>query len=164
MSRIHKIKFEGQSENFIINDANEDAENAFAYGDGAEALAPASSAFGVGTQASTEGAHVTGTYNLIDNEHKYLHIVGNGSSDIRSNAHTLDKNGNAWFSGNISGQINGEEISLASLKNLCNTLHNYISTVEKNFSETVIDSLGLVCEENGGIISFAIIPNEQGEE
>lgn len=32
---------------------------------------------------------------------KYAHIVGNGSDDNRSNAHTLDWNGNAWFQGDI---------------------------------------------------------------
>lgn len=36
------------------------------------------------------------------NEFKYAHIVGNGTSDnARSNAHTLDWDGNAWFQGNI---------------------------------------------------------------
>lgn len=33
---------------------------------------------------------------------KYVHIVGNGTSDTeRSNAHTLDWEGNAWYSGDV---------------------------------------------------------------
>ena len=32
---------------------------------------------------------------------KYLHIVGNGNDDKRSNAHTLDWSGNAWFAGDV---------------------------------------------------------------
>lgn len=32
---------------------------------------------------------------------KYLHIVGNGDSDKRSNAHTLEANGTAWYQGDV---------------------------------------------------------------
>jgi hypothetical protein len=45
--------------------------------------------------------HVQGRYNVVDSEGKYAHIVGNGTSANRSNAHTIDWNGNAWFAGNI---------------------------------------------------------------
>lgn len=31
----------------------------------------------------------------------YAHIIGNGSSSGRSNAHTVDWDGNAWFAGNV---------------------------------------------------------------
>lgn len=35
---------------------------------------------------------------------EYAHIVGNGTSDTdRSNAHTLDWNGNAWYAGTVEG-------------------------------------------------------------
>ena len=35
---------------------------------------------------------------------KYAHIVGNGESNsARSNAHTLDWDGNAWFAGTVEG-------------------------------------------------------------
>lgn len=30
-----------------------------------------------------------------------LHIVGNGTAVKRSNAHTLDKSGNAWYAGDV---------------------------------------------------------------
>ena len=44
--------------------------------------------------------HVQGKYNISDSQAKYAHIVGNGTSEsARSNAHTLDWNGNAWFKG-----------------------------------------------------------------
>ena len=55
------------------------------------------------TIASSENQHVQGKYNIEDTENKYAHIAGNGTSDTaRSNAHTLDWNGNAWFKGNVS--------------------------------------------------------------
>lgn len=71
-----------------------------------------SHAEGEGTIASGDIQHVQGQYNIEDTEGKYAHIVGNGSSyyngasgtevENRSNAHTLDWNGNAWFQGNVS--------------------------------------------------------------
>ena len=39
-----------------------------------------------------------------DKANIYAHIVGNGtSSTTRSNAHTLDWKGNAWFAGTVEG-------------------------------------------------------------
>lgn len=39
-----------------------------------------------------------------DADGKYAHIVGNGSSSsARSNAHTLDWSGNAWYAGTVEG-------------------------------------------------------------
>lgn len=32
---------------------------------------------------------------------KYVHVVGNGNSSTRSNAHTLDWDGNGWFAGDV---------------------------------------------------------------
>lgn len=59
---------------------------------------------GMGTIASQDYQHVQGEYNIEDTSKasKYYHIVGNGSSDTkRSNAHTLDYLGNAWFAGDV---------------------------------------------------------------
>lgn len=40
----------------------------------------------------------------MDNSNTYAHIVGNGTSDTaRSNAHTLDWSGNAWYAGSVEG-------------------------------------------------------------
>lgn len=60
-----------------------------------------SSAEGEHTYAASNHQHVQGKYNIVDIANKYAHIVGNGdwSNDIRSNAHTLDWSGNAWFAG-----------------------------------------------------------------
>ena len=52
------------------------------------------------TIASGEGQHAEGKYNLEDST--AIHIVGNGTAESnRSNAHTLDWQGNAWFSGDV---------------------------------------------------------------
>ena len=63
---------------------------------------------------ASRGPH-GGTYNIEDTEGKYAFIVGNGTSDTdRSNCHTLDKEGNAWYSGDIESQkqIKGESINI----------------------------------------------------
>ena len=71
------------------------------------ALGLGSHAEGLRTVANTEFQHVQGAYNILDTEGsatkkgKYAHIVGNGTSAERSNAYTLDWNGNGWFSGDV---------------------------------------------------------------
>ena len=58
----------------------------------------------MGTTASSYRQHVQGKYNIEDSNSIYAHIVGNGTSDSdRSNAHTLDWSGNAWYAGTVEG-------------------------------------------------------------
>lgn len=83
--------------------------SAHAEGIDTKASGEASHAEGYGTIATARAQHVQGEYNIEDTEKKYLHIVGNGTSEARSNAHTIDKDGNAWFAGGISfGQERAE--------------------------------------------------------
>ena len=64
-----------------------------------------SHAEGKQTKASSKNQHVQGTYNVEDSSGTYAHIVGNGTSNTaRSNAHTLDWSGNAWFAGTVEGK------------------------------------------------------------
>lgn len=70
---------------------------------------------GLNTIASGMNQHVQGKYNIEDNSDIYAHIVGNGDSEnTRSNAHTLDWDGNAWFSGDVfvggTSQSSGEKL------------------------------------------------------
>lgn len=59
---------------------------------------------GWGTIASSAFQHVQGQYNIEDTTSTYAHIVGNGTRDnSRSNAHTLDWSGNAWYAGTVEG-------------------------------------------------------------
>ena len=63
-----------------------------------------SHAEGYYTKASGKYSHVQGKYNIDDLNEKYAHIVGNGTSIYeRSNAHTLDWEGNAWYAGTVEG-------------------------------------------------------------
>ena len=72
-----------------------------AEGCGTTASGPYSHTEGAYTKASDEYQHVQGKYNIDDPDSVYQHIVGNGTSDIPSNAHTLDWSGNAWYSGDV---------------------------------------------------------------
>lgn len=66
------------------------------------ALGSASHAEGNSTTASSDYQHVQGKYNISDSNNIYADIIGNGSSDTeRSNAYTLDWNGNAWYAGDV---------------------------------------------------------------
>ena len=71
-------------------------------GEGTIASGTDSHAEGAKTIANGNYQHVQGKFNIEDNENKYAHIVGNGDSTARSNGHTLDWDGNAWFKGNVS--------------------------------------------------------------
>lgn len=80
-------------------------------GYGTKASGSYSHSEGLETIANGRSQHVQGSYNVPDTNNKYLHIVGNGESDVdRSNAHTLDWNGNAWFAGDVEDG-NGNTLS-----------------------------------------------------
>lgn len=86
------------------NHTKANGESSHAEGFYTEASGDSSHAEGSNTTALSDCQHVQGKYNIEDTEGKYAHIVGNGSSrDNKSNAHTLDWNGNAWFAGRVEG-------------------------------------------------------------
>lgn len=81
-----------------------------------ESVGWCSHAEGRGTKATSDIQHAEGKFNILDSAGKYLHIAGNGKSDEeRSNAYTLDWQGNANFAGDVSGVVDGQKVSLSSL-------------------------------------------------
>lgn len=106
------------------------AQSAHAEGSASVASAGWSHAEGAATQAHSEGSHtegwktdawgeyqhVQGKYNIEDVIGIYAHIVGNGDT-TRSNAHTLDWSGNAWFAGGVYvGSTSGTNKDSGSLR------------------------------------------------
>lgn len=89
--------------------SHSEGDNAFAKGyashaegRGTEVSGNHSHVEGWCTIASGENQHVQGKFNIEDASNAYAHIVGNGSgTNSRSNAHTLDWDGNAWFAGDV---------------------------------------------------------------
>lgn len=99
-------------------------KTAHAEGEGSIASKPYSHAEGAYTLASSACQHVQGQYNIEDTSGVYAHIVGNGTQSARSNAHTLDWDGNAWYAGDITAEGNmiltanqyGDELPAAGTK------------------------------------------------
>lgn len=95
-------------------------DTAHAEGIATTASGEASHSEGLATKAVGNEQHVQGKYNIVDAEGangKYAHIVGNGTSGAaRSNAHTLDWNGNAWFASEVFvGGIGQDDASAEKL-------------------------------------------------
>ena len=111
----------GQTSHAEGNQTEASSPNSHAEGDNTTASGNSSHAEGYITTASGEyshaegrttiaqgnNQHVQGKYNISDTTS--AHIVGNGSSDSnKSNAHTLDWQGNAWFAGDVyTGSTSG---------------------------------------------------------
>lgn len=97
------------------------ASGAYSHAEGfaAHANGSFSHAEGEYVEANSEHQHVQGKYNIIDSAEVYAHIVGNGTPEgSRSNAHTLDWNGNAWYQGDVfvggTDQDSGERLAKMS--------------------------------------------------
>ena len=89
-----------------------------AEGEGNKVTGNNSHVEGFANTVNGECQHVFGKANIIDNDNKYVEIVGNGNAHIRdgilyvnsrSNARTLDWNGNEYIKGNLqaSGLTDG---------------------------------------------------------
>ena len=107
--------------------------NTHAEGNKTTASGHSSHAEGKGTIAAGDNQHVQGKYNIEDTSSTYAHIVGNGTSyTARSNAHTLDWDGNAEFQGDVKANACGGEnpISLIALYNTIQTLTERIAVLE----------------------------------
>ena len=95
-TQAHGLNSHAEGENTYANSHNSHAEGKSTQAHGAN-----SHAEGEGTITIEDCGHVQGRYNSSDSG--YAHVVGNGtSSDNPSDAYTLDWDGNAWFSGDVS--------------------------------------------------------------
>lgn len=153
-----------------------------AEGAGTSALGAYSHAEGMNTEAKggashAEGAytianqdqHVQGKYNTEDTANKYAHIVGNGTSETaRSNAYTLDWNGNAWYQGDV--KIGGTSYddsaakTLATIDDVRPDVKNIIDSISVNtiYDLGVQTSLNIRLQSGqiGDFIEFDFISGE----
>ena len=137
---------------------NTTASGIFSHAEGDETVASGdcSHAEGFETTAASNHQHVQGIYNIEDSDGEYAHIVGNGSSENnRSNAHTLDWNGNAWFAGNITvvgniedgtGNVLSDKVDKVTGKGLStndytNDEKEKLSSIESGAEVNIIESL-----------------------
>lgn len=126
-----------------------DALGSVAIGNG-ECLANYTVAIGT-TVASGDNQLVFGRYNVKDTENKYACIIGNGTSDTaRSNAHTVDWDGNAWFVGDVEGTKDGTTHKLSEKANAADVaLLQYYGTTDV----TISDSSYFTVNETGETIT-----------
>ena len=93
--------------------------NSHAEGDATQVAGKASHSEGYGTLASSEYQHVSGKFNIEDTQNRYVFIIGNGTNNNnRSNAFTVDWNGNIEALGNVLGKnVSGSNLvdSLATV-------------------------------------------------
>ena len=147
-------------------------DGSHAEGHESEAKGEDSHAEGFYTIASKNYQHVQGKYNIEDTTtNGYAHIVGNGVSSSpqdRSNAHTLDWDGNAWYAGNI--KIGGTSYddsaakALATIDDVRPAVKNAIDTIAVN---TIYDlgvqtalNITLPSGQIGDFIEFDFISGE----
>lgn len=93
------------------------ASNMYAHAEGwyTTASGESSHAEGDGTIAAGAAQHAGGMYNIEDTNSDYIEIIGNGSDDDnRSNARTLDWDGNEWIAGGF--KCSGMEASSSAVK------------------------------------------------
>lgn len=126
---------------------------------------------GGGTIASKNGQFALGTYNIEDTSTTAVHpggfvkagqyavIVGNGYEDttnkeiIRSNAHTLDWQGNGWYAGKLTiGTNPTENLDVATKQYVDNAISNYalkseIPTVTNDFTNDYKDKVDSLWED-----------------
>ena len=89
-----------------------------------------SHAEGYDTTASSQCQHVQGKFNIEDTNNKYAHIVGNGKANNKSNAHTLDWQGNAWYSGKLSQEGTPTEDKDLTTKKYVDNIKTDINTIK----------------------------------
>ena len=138
---------------------NTSASNSYCHSEGSstKATGKTSHAEGSGTTASGNCSHSEGfkTNSIGRNSHaegdstivdtRYAHIVGNGVSDTsRSNAHTLDWNGNAWYAGKLT-----QEGTPTEDKDL--TTKKYVDDAIANQPQISFDTEGNLVVTIGGV-------------
>ena len=136
-----------------------------AEGYGANVSGDYSHAEGNETIASGRYQHVQGKYNIEDTANKYAHIVGNGTYSNRSNAHTIDWDGNAWYAGDVYTGGTGQDDTTA--KKLI-TVDNIFDGVLFKDSLTGVTYVGYVYDGNWVLakkltgIEITTLPEKRG--
>lgn len=130
------------------NGAQATGANSHAEGAGVTASGRYSHAEGDHTIAAGSAQHVSGRYNIADNDNTYAEIVGNGTgSQNRSNARTLDWQGNETITGDLT--FNGS-ISLSDKIDTLGSVSRFTATgsVYGSFSCKAINGIKCITVNN----------------
>lgn len=116
------------------------ATSTFAVGNYAIAEGTYSTAFGSNTNARYRSQFIFGEYNVLDNKSgasiptdrgNYVEIVGNGTSSARSNARTLDWDGNEWLAGKLEASYFVAASTYTGGEAECRITPNFVRVVER---------------------------------
>lgn len=136
---------------------------ALAEGKGTTSAGTATHAEGIGTFTRAVAQHVHGTYNELDGagspqwKGKYVTIVGNGEDENnRSNAHTLDWDGNAWFKGKV--YVGGTSMDNATALDLS----DYYTKSETDELLSDLDVEMAMSDDGEGNVTIANVENTGG--
>lgn len=124
-------------------------EHSRASGYGCKANGKGSCAVGRYTTANGEYSNVRGKLNEVDNDNKYAEIVGNGDASKRSNAYTLDWNGNARYSGEVEDG-KGNKLSEKAQKN---ETSNVVKGV-KGGTSVLVDDVSPITHDVGVVVNM----------
>lgn len=109
-----------------------------------------SHAEGWGTVASSNYQHVQGKYNIEDTTS--AEIVGNGTGLAdKSNAYTLDWEGNAWFAGDVYvGSTSGRNKDTGSKKLVSETVTGTLADLDTTDKTSLVAAINEVARGGGG--------------
>ena len=121
-----------------------------AEGSYTEATKYCSHSEGQNTLAYSKIQHVQGKFNIADSNDTYAHIVGNGTADnARSNAHTLDWEGNAWYQGDVFvGGINQDDGKKLATEEFVNESIDNIPTGVNSWNDLTDKPFGIETEKS----------------
>lgn len=114
----------------VTGDANNENLGTNAHAEGYQTLAYGTNTHTEGYKTAAYGTcqHVQGRYNVHDIEENYVHIVGWGEEGAPKNIHTLDKNGNAVYTGKVTaGSEATEDMDLITLGQMNNSIYHEIT-------------------------------------
>lgn len=129
-----------------------------------------SDASGAFTVASGQAQSAIGRCNIEDTENKYIQIAGNGSWDqgkknpTRSNAYTLDWNGNGWFAGNLSIGEDNKQLATEDFVESLNVTISDGKVVLKNGNGETLSEANLEIANSDDIDAILASLDEDKEE
>lgn len=117
------------------------AEQSHAEGYNTTASGNQSHAEGNGTEAKGSSQHVSGKYNIVDNNNEYAEIIGNGTGvNNRSNARTLDWQGNETLAGDLT--FNGNKSLTDEISRLDGRIDNLPTDTWRAIKVNGVEKLG----------------------
>lgn len=134
------------------SDKGKQGQHSFSSGEYAAALGFASFAQGIGSVAEYSNQFVIGANNKLGDEN-LVFIIGNGPTDLqRSNMHTVDKLGNAWYAGKLSQEGTPTEDKDLTTKKYVDD--NVLTPTAKTLLATLLQNIPYSTDQSANVAAF----------